>query len=126
MKPQASAIHPQPRPADTPRPSGMKSRSGNLAGTSSTWVRGAAYGFSAIRFLQLRLAIAPRLRHEHADHPVLARSQKDFAVAAAAQVQIGARKRDAHRALDELLERRVDALARRAADIELDLFDRGH
>src|SRR5262245_29252018 len=39
-------------------------------------------------------------------------------------MQIGARERSAHRPLDELAERRINALAVRAADVELNLLDR--
>src|SRR5262245_47522384 len=121
MNAHASAIQRQPLPAGTRRPAGMNGPSGNDVGESSTRVRGAAYGFSAIRRLLPRseLAIALGVRHEHANHAVLARRQKQLAVAAAAQVQVGARERRAHRALDELAERGIDALPRCAANIEL-------
>ena len=64
------------------------------------------------------------IRHEHPNHSVLPRSNEYLAVAAAAQVHIGACDRPTVSALDQFAQRHIRTLAARIAHIELNLLHR--
>ena len=87
----------------------------------SCTTRGGLVDFTA----DLARPRAARIGHEHPDRPVLPRGEEQLPVAAAADVQVGARDRGAHRPLDELRNVTYVRRAVCAARIELNLLSPG-
>src|SRR5438105_7177252 len=70
-----------------------------------------------------RVRVSWRVRNQHSDHAVLPRGDEELAVAAAADVEVGARDGRAVCRLDELAQRDICAIPPAVACVELDLFD---
>src|SRR5688572_11152508 len=69
---------------------------------------------------------ARRIWNQHPDSSILSRRQQQLTNAGSAEVEIGARKARAHRAVDTFLHRHAHAIAGRATHIELHFLYRRH
>src|SRR5688572_16610270 len=69
---------------------------------------------------------ARRIWNQHPDSSILSRRQQQLTIAGSAEVEIGARKARAHRAVDKFLHRHAHAIAGRATHIELHFLYRRH